>query len=108
MQPPAGATERILALGNVYERLPVFTKGTQPAKILATDICLFTSSALTAASLALVQNGSEYTFADGQAAGTMNSFVAKDVGTMSNWQLKIKDVTTPLDQLWLVARYTLG
>jgi hypothetical protein len=38
----------------------------------------------------------------------MKSFVANNVGQMSNWQFKIKDVTTQLDDLWLVARYTLG
>jgi hypothetical protein len=30
------------------------------------------------------------------------------VGQMSGWQITINDVTTQLDQLWLVARYTLG
>jgi hypothetical protein len=97
-----------MALGNVFERLPVFTKGTPPAKILGTDVYLFTAPGLTAANLALVQGSDEYSFADGQAAGTMNSFVAHDVGPMSDWKLKIKDVTTQLDQLWLVSRYTLG
>jgi hypothetical protein len=38
----------------------------------------------------------------------MKSFVANDIGQMSNWQLKVKDVNTNLDQLWLVVRYTLG
>jgi hypothetical protein len=58
--------------------------------------------------MALMQGSDEFSFTDGQAAGTMKSFIAKDVGQMSNWQLNIKDVTTQLDQLWLVARYTLG
>ena len=39
---------------------------------------------------------------------TLKSFVTKDVAQMSDWQLKIEDVKTPVDQLWLVARYTLG
>jgi hypothetical protein len=44
------------------------------------------------------------TFGDGPQAGTMKLFV---VGQMSGWQITINDVTQ-LDQLWLVARYTLG
>jgi len=107
-QPPAGATERILTLGNVSERLPIFTRGTPPAKIMAANVYLFSSSPLSSANLALLQGTDEFSFADGQAAGTMKSFVANDVGQMSNWQLKIKDVNTNLDQLWLVVRYTLG
>jgi hypothetical protein len=39
---------------------------------------------------------------------TLKSFVTKDVAQMSDWQLKIEDVKTPVEQLWLVARYTLG
>jgi hypothetical protein len=97
-----------LTLGNVYERLPIFTKGTPPAKILATDVYLFTSSPLSSANLAIMQGNDEFSFADSQAAGNMKSFVTQDVGPLSDWQLKIKDVTTQLDQLWLVARYTIG
>ena len=107
-QPPAGATARIIDLSNIYDRLPIFTKNTPPAKLLATDVYLFTSSAITAASLALDRGSDEFSFADGAAAGAMKSFVAKDVGQVSNWQLKINDMAAPLDQLWLVARYTVG
>jgi hypothetical protein len=110
--PPDGATARVMTLGDVYERLPFFTKGTPPAKILATDVYLFTSSALSSGNVTLVQgadpNSQSFTFGDGPQAGTMKSFVANDVGQMSGWQLTINDMTTPLDQLWLVARYTLG
>jgi hypothetical protein len=42
----------------------------------------------------------------------MKSFVATEVGPMSNWRLKfsIKDkkTLTQADQLWLVARYTIA
>ena len=99
-------------LGDVYERLPFFTKGTPPAKILATNVYLFTSSALSAANITLVQgadsNSQSFPFGDGPPVEMMKSFVVTDVGLMSGWQLTINDVTTLLDQLWLVARYTLG
>lgn len=110
--PPAGATERIMILGDVYERLPFFTKGTSPKKILATDVYLFASSALSSANITLVQgvdpNSQSFTFGDGPPCRAMKSFVATDVGQMNGWQLTITDMTTPLDQLWMVIRYKLS
>jgi hypothetical protein len=96
--PPAGATERIMNLGNVYERLPFFTKGTSPKypnNIVATQTYLFSSTpTLPTISLNDIplspNNPTEFGF------------------PMKDWQLKIGDVATPLEQLWLVARYTLG
>ena len=98
-----------MALGNINERLPIFTRRTPPAKmakIMATEVFLYTSSALS--NFALVQDTTEFPFQGDKPAGAMNAFVAKDVGPMSKWQLKIQDVTTPMDQLWLVVRYALG
>jgi hypothetical protein len=103
----AGATERVIDLGAVFERLPFFTKRWKPDKIAATDVYLFASSGLSAGNLFLLQDTNEIAFSSGVAAGAFDGFVAHDVGAMSKWQLEIKDVTTPLDQLWLVARYTL-
>jgi hypothetical protein len=107
-QPPSGATERVINLGNVCERLPFFTKGWKADKITATDVYLFASPGLAAGNLFLLQDTNEIAFTPGAAAGTMDGFVAHDVGPMSKWQLEIKDITTPLDQLWLVARYALS
>ena len=110
--PPDGATARIMTLGDIYERLPFFTKGTPANKINATDAYLFTSPGLSSGNVTLVQgtgsNSQSFTFSDGPQAGPMKSFVVNDVGPMNGWQLTISDMTTPLDQLWLVARYTLG
>jgi Tc toxin complex TcA C-terminal TcB-binding domain len=41
--PPAGATERVLMIDKLNEKLPIFTKGRSPAKIKATDIYLLVS-----------------------------------------------------------------
>ena len=107
-QPPAGATERLITLGDLHERLPVFTKGRQPGKIQATDLYLFTPAPLTASALTLVQAGEELAFTDGIALGAMKSFVIKDVACpMTSWQLRIQDVTTEVPKLWLIARYIL-
>jgi hypothetical protein len=117
-QPPAGAMERVMNLGDVSERLPIFTKfftkGKGPPKIVPNDIYLLSNPALKGVSL--VQGSSDgsqsVTFGDGRLVGTMGAVLAKGDGTidqMSNWQLQIPEITTPLNQqLWLVVRYTLG
>ena len=104
-QPLAGATERVIALGNVFERLPVFTKS---RKIQAADVYLFTTAA-PSGGFSLLQGADEFPIAGPQAVGTLTSFVAKDIGCpMSGWQIKIKDVKVNIDVLWLVVRYTLS
>ena len=108
-QPPAGATERVLNLDHLNDKLPIFTKGRPPAKIQATDIYLYASApALTAATLTATQGDNQIAFTDGPATGTMKTFVAKDVGSaMDNLQITIADTTTQINKLWLLERYTL-
>lgn len=108
MNPPAGATERVLILNNLNERLPIFTKGRDPKQIQAIDVYLFSSAALSASALVLTQGSDEFTFTDGAPLGAMKSFVIKDISCpITSWQLKIQDVKTELDKLWLLVRYTL-
>jgi hypothetical protein len=83
--------------------VPTFTKGTSPTKILATDAYLFTSADLSSTAMPTL-NGVQ--FSASASVGTMKSFVAKDIGPLTAWQLKIGDITTAVDQLWLVAIYT--
>jgi hypothetical protein len=96
MKPPAGATERLLTLNKLYERLPIFTKGWNPEKIQATDLSLFTSAVLSGP-LVLSQSDEKLTFP------------IKDVKLpMNGWQLKTADVKSDIPKIWLVARYVLG
>ncbi len=107
-QPPAGATERVLSLNNLNERLPIFTKGRQPDKIQATDVYVFTSANLSSAALTLTQATDDFMFTDGPAVGTMKSSVIKDMSSpIDSWQLKIQDVKTKLEKMWLLVRYVL-
>ncbi len=108
-QPAAGATERVVVLDDLLERLPIFTKGTAPNKIRARDVYLFTSAEIHATAWTLVQNTDQFSFLDSQPAGTMKSFAVKDINNqMTAWHLKIADLNTAVNQLWLVVRYTLG
>lgn len=107
-QPPAEATERLLSLGDLYERLPVFTKGHAPDKILATAIYLFSASPPPASPITLVRADEEFDFADGIEVGTMKSFKNEEISCqMKGWQLRIQDVKTELTKLWLVVKYEL-
>ena len=55
--PPAGATERVLTIDKLNEKLPIFTKGREPKNILAKDIYLFVSDSIPAPSIAATQGG---------------------------------------------------
>ncbi len=108
MNPPKDATERLLTLNNLRERLPIFTKGYDSNKIQATDIYLVTPSALTASKFVLKHNSEEQTFTDGFSIGSMKSFVIKkDIKFINGWEISIQDVGTELDKLWLLVRYVL-
>jgi hypothetical protein len=108
MRPPADATERVLALDNLFERLPIFTKGRKADKILAADVYLYTTAGLSASALKLTHDVDEFAFTDGPPVGTMKSFAIKDAGLqMSSWLLKINDVSTQIDKVWTVVRYIL-
>lgn len=107
-QPPAGATERVLMLNNLNERLPIFTKGRQPDKIQATDVYVFTSANLSSAALTLTEGTDDLSFTDGPVVGTMKSFVINGISSpIDSWQLKIQDVKTKLEKMWLLMRYVL-
>ena len=108
MNPPNDATERLLTLNNLNDRLPIFTKGHAPKKIQATDIYVLTPSALTASNLILKQNTEELTFTDGVSIESMKSFVIKDINfPIVNWEISIQDKETEFDKLWLIVRYVL-
>jgi hypothetical protein len=108
-QPQPGSTDRIIALDDLGTRLPVFTRGTKPDKIMATDVTLFTDGAFAAADLVLSGGGTDTAFADGpQSAGTLKCFVCQPDVALTSWQLKLGARTTPANRVWLVIRYTLG
>lgn len=108
MNPAAGATERILILKNLHERLPVFTKGRKAEKIELVDAYLFSGTVLSASALVLWQDTEEFNFADAPAVGTIKSFSLKDIGRQSSdWQIKIKDTQLEIEKFWLLVRYVM-
>src|SRR5882672_8937480 len=106
--PATGATERVLVIDKLNQKLPIFTKGRDAKKIRAKDIYLFVSGTLAATSITATQGGDPITFTNGQTIGTMKSFVAKDVDSaVDNLQIKIQDTKTTIDKMWLLERYVL-
>jgi hypothetical protein len=106
-EPPAGATARTIALGNLAERLPAFTKGRQPDSIKATDIVIATTAGLQAAALKLSQNGNDNDFENAAGIGAIKAFAIHDELSMQKWELKITDMQAALGKMWLIVRYIL-
>jgi len=107
--PVAGATERVMKITTLNEKLPLFTKGRSAAKIQATDIYLFATGSLSAAAFTATQGGNDITFTDGPAVGSMKSFVAKGAGSaMDDLEIHIADTKTAIDKIWLLERYVLA
>jgi hypothetical protein len=106
--PPAGATERVLTITRLHEKLPVFTKGREPKNIPGKDIYLFISGAIPLNSIAATQGGVDMTFTAGNTVGAMNSFVANDADApLGDLQIKIRDTKTVIDKMLLLERYVL-
>ena len=107
-RPAEGETERLIPLGQINERLPYFTAGYDLKKIQAADIYLFSSADLDASSLALLQKTEEFTFSESVPVGNMKAFAVKDVGCpLTEWTIKIADMETELDRMWMIVRYTM-
>jgi Tc toxin complex TcA C-terminal TcB-binding domain len=109
--PLATATERVITIDKLSDKLPIFTRGRSPAKIRATDIYLFVSGSLPASAFTVTQDGNDFPFTDGPSLGsgsTVKSFVATDIdAAMGGLQIKIADTKNVIEKMWLVERYTL-
>ena len=106
--PAAGATERVLTIGKLNEKLPTFTKGREPKNILAKNIYLLVSGSLPQSSISVTQGGIDISFTVGETVGTLKSFVANDTDApMGDLQIKINDTMTVIDKMLLLQRYVL-
>jgi len=107
--PAAGATERVMTIGKLNEKLPIFTKGREPKKIPAKNIYLFVSGTLPLSAIAATQGGVDITFTAGKTVGTLRSFVANDIDApMGDLQIKIQDTKIAIDKILLLERYVLN
>ncbi|HEY0463786.1 MAG TPA: hypothetical protein VGC79_06235, partial [Polyangiaceae bacterium] len=106
--PLAGATERVLTIRKLNERLPLFTKGRAAKNIVAKDVYLFASDSLSQNVLTGKQGDSDLSLRPGKSTGTMKSMVASDLDVpMGDFEFTIKDTKTDIDKMFFVARYVL-
>lgn len=107
-RPAEGATERLIPLGQINERLPYFTVAYDPKKVIASDVYLFSSADIDASSVSLLQGREEFTFSDSVPVGNMKGFAVKDPGCpLTEWTVMIADMETELNRMWMVVRYTM-
>jgi hypothetical protein len=103
--PPAGATERVLTIDKLNEKLPIFTKGSK--NILAKAIYLYIPASVSA-SITATQGGNELSLGPGDKVGTMKALVSDDEAPMGTLQIKIHDAKTSIGKMWLLERYVLA
>ena len=109
--PVAGATERIMIINNLNEKLPFFTKRYRSEKILAKDIYIYVSvlGSNSPPSITATQSGIDISFSPSQEVGTLKVLVAHDVdAALGDLQIKVHDTKTVIDRMWLLERYVLG
>ena len=104
MHPAVDATERIIELNNLSDRLPIFVKG---KNIVATDIYVFTPANLSM-SIKQGDNDNDENFTGNpDLVEKLKSYSVKNEFPVTNWQLKIKDTATAIEKLWLVFKYKI-
>jgi Tc toxin complex TcA C-terminal TcB-binding domain/Neuraminidase-like domain len=108
MHPGSGATERVVTLAKLKDKLPFFTASRPVAKVVATDVILYIEGNVPAASITGKQGNTDIAFTEGPPHGAMRTLVAHDVGApIDSLELHIADLTSTVSQMWLVERYTL-
>jgi len=73
------------------------------------DIVLMTTAQLQAGLLDLQSDGNDNTFTADVKIGNYYAYAIHDTDlTISSWALTISDTATVLNDMWIVARYTLN
>jgi hypothetical protein len=55
----------------------------------------------------LVQGSNEISFSDGPAVGALKVFAQQGSLVITDWTLKLADVTAPVSKLWVMMRYVM-
>ncbi len=113
-----GVEQRELRLDKLSTRLPVFTRGTPPQKILALSVAVLGAAPLAAGDVSLAQVGAdgadvaEATFGPGRDVGEGLTGVVSDEAhglpvAMTDWRLRVRGASAGVERLWMVVRYAL-
>jgi hypothetical protein len=110
MLPNAAPGTRVMQLGNLLQRLPVYTKTFLAKNIVAKDVYIASSSGVKNTDLTLLSaNNALDPFGGAMPVGAgMNLFHISDQTTgMDNWTLQFADTLVEPDEMWMLVRYTL-
>ncbi|KAN0108658.1 hypothetical protein V8E51_008400 [Hyaloscypha variabilis] len=101
-----------LILNNLAQRLPAYTRGTDPSKILAVDVYLLLAPNPDWVSQAtlIAADGTSLAFTKGPSLGQMAVWQNFGIGIpISNWQLQLSGTgTVNLTRGFVMVRYQLG
>ncbi|BAU54874.1 PA14 domain protein [Mucilaginibacter gotjawali] len=113
-QLPPAADGREISLTNIVDRLPVYTKTSAPDKIIAQDVYVLTEAGIASGDILInqgtnAQNVVSHGFGSGVDFKPMHVFTAPGINiNMQNWTLAISNTAIPLNNMWMVVRYTLN
>lgn len=99
----------VITLTDLYERLPIFTKGRKPADIQATDIYVFAGGKTLPTGVTVQQGGINTALNPMTKVGEMQPFSATELAgcPMDTWQISLNGTKPSFEKLWLVVRYVL-
>jgi hypothetical protein len=114
----SGSNPRTIALKDIADRLPVYTLGRAPEKVLASDVAIFTETDLSAAAYGLSTAAGmdvvAFTEVPDAGVGSVKVFRSGDQinrpfsGTGVSWSLAIQGAEkTVFKRIWLLVRYIL-
>jgi hypothetical protein len=107
IHPASSATQRLLTLRGVNDRLPVYTKGHPVSGLVAQDVWIITDGQINSGKLGLTQGSNELSFTDAKAIGSLKSFAAQGPCVISDWNITVTNVGVPLTRMWILARYVM-
>jgi hypothetical protein len=113
MHPAPDAEERVMALGDLNGRLPIFTKSHYPDRIKATAVSLYTQKELKNVEFILKQAENDRDFGTGPGISDSDKMVSfeidaeQDAFPLVDWRLHINDVDAKIEKLWMIVRYQL-
>jgi hypothetical protein len=99
----------VITLVDLYERLPIFTKGRKPGNIQATDIYVFAGGKTLPTGITVQQGSDNMALIPAPKVGEMKPFSISGLpgSPMDTWQISLQGMNPDLEKIWLVARYTL-
>ena len=104
-----GGGSAVITLADLYERLPIFTKGRKPGDIQAADIYVFAGGKTLPTGITVQQGSANMALNPAPNVGEMKPFSVSGLAgcPMDTWHISFQGTNPDLEKIWLVARYSL-